>query len=113
MTKPTFRQISSLDVDDAELERLNDRMRVPTMVRPPAVAPSLPQAAEAARPPAVTPSRRQQKLTVRIPTSLADALKLDALQQRTTLRNLVLKALKDAGYKIADAEFLPGAGGTG
>lgn len=38
MNKPNFRPIAPLDVDDDGLERINDRLRVPTMVRPPAKA---------------------------------------------------------------------------
>ena len=48
----------------------------------------------------VTPPRRQQKLTVRIPGYLVDALKAKALDQRTTVRHLVLLALQKDGYTV-------------
>ena len=61
---------------------------------------------------AVTPPRRQQKMTVRIPGTLVDALKRQALDRRTTIRNLVLLALQKDGYAIDPADLLPGAGGS-
>ncbi len=106
MTKPQFRPIAPLDVDDAALERVNESLGVPTMVRPTgkAVAPS-------ARP-AAAPSRRQKKLTFRGPEPVIVALKLDALNQKTTIRNLILKSLRDSGYAVLDEDLLPGAGGS-
>lgn len=106
MTKPNFRPIAPLDADDAALERVNDTLGVPTMVRPTAkaVAPSVR--------PAVKPSRRQKKVTFRGPEPVIDALKLDALSQKTTIRNLILKSLRDSGYAVLDEDLLPGAGGS-
>lgn len=106
MTKSNFRPIAPLDVDDRALDSVNDRLGVPTMVRPPA------KAVETAGRPAVTPPRRQQKLTVRVPEYLVDALKRDALDQKTSVRHLVLLALQKTGYKIDAADLLPGAGGS-
>ena len=106
MTKPNFRPIAPLDADDAALERVNETLGVPTMVRPPArsvLPPSRPVAA---------PSRQQKKVTFRGPVPAIDALKLDALTQRTTVRNLILMALRDKGYPITDEDLLPGAGGS-
>lgn len=106
MTKPNFRPIAPLDADDAALDRVNETLGVPTMVRPPSksvLPPSRPVAA---------PSRRQKKVTFRGPEPVIDALKLDALTQRTTIRNLILMALRDKGYPILDEDLLPGAGGS-
>lgn len=106
MTKPNFRPIAPLDADDAALERVNETLGVPTMVRPPSksiLPPSRPVAA---------PSRRQKKVTFRGPEPVIDALKLDALTQRTTIRNLILQALKHTGYAVTDEDLLPGAGGS-
>ena len=61
---------------------------------------------------AVAPPRRQQKLAVRIPGYLVDALKRNALEQRTTVRHLVLLALQKDGYTVDAADLLPGAGGS-
>ena len=106
MTKPNFRPIAPLDADDAALERVNDTLGVPTMVRPPARA-ALPPSR-----PVAAPSRRQKKVTFRGPEPVIDALKLDALTQRTTIRNLILIALKDKGYEVLDEDLMPGAGGS-
>lgn len=106
MTKPNFRPIAPLDADDAALERVNDTLGVPTMVRPPAKAASPPSR------PVAAPSRRQKKVTFRGPEPVIDALKLDALTQRTTIRNLILIALKDKGYEVLDEDLMPGAGGS-
>lgn len=106
MTKPNFRPIAPLDVDDAALERVNESLGVPTMVR------STTNAAETTRRHSAKPSRRQKKLTIRAPEPVIDALKLDALNQRTTIRNLILQSLKAAGYAVMDEDLLPGAGGS-
>ena len=110
MTKPNFRQIAPLDVDDAALERVNERLGVPVMVR--AAVPSRQPAAATASRPTVPAASRQQKLTVRIPGYLIDALKRQALDQRTTVRHLVLLALQKDGHSIEAADLLPGAGGS-
>jgi hypothetical protein len=110
MTKPNFRPIAPLeDVDDAALERVNETLRVPTMVRSGSKAPT---PSEPSSRPAALPPRQQQKLTVRIPVAIADALKQDALTQRSKVRILVLKSLRDAGYPVLDEDLLPGAGGS-
>ena len=108
MSKPNFRPIAPLDVDDSDLERVNDQLGVPTMVRAPVKIPAVVPSGRQA----VTPPRRQQKMTVRIPGTLVDALKRQALDQRTTVRNLVLLALQKDGYAIEPADLLPGAGGS-
>ena len=108
MTKLNFRPIAPLDVDDSALERVNDRLGVPTMVRSPAKQPDVVAASRQA----VAPPRRQQKLTVRIPGYLVDELKRAALEQRTTVRHLVLLSLQKAGYTVEAPDLLPGAGGS-
>jgi hypothetical protein len=109
MTKPIFRSIEPLQVDDAALEAVNEYLGVPTMVRP---AGKAPDAATTASRDVGAPPRRQQKLTVRIPAYLTDALKRQALEQRTTVRQLVLLALQKDGYTVEAADMLPGAGGS-
>lgn len=106
MSKPQYRPIAPLDVDDAALERVNESLGVPTMVRP------QPNAAEPTRRRAVKPPRRQRKLTIRAPEPVIDTLKLDALNQRTTVRNLILQSLRASGYAVIDEDLLPGAGGS-
>ena len=110
MSKPNFRPIAPLDANDDELDRVNERLGVPTMVRPP-VKPSQ-QAAVTASRQAVKPPRRQQKLTVRIPDYLVHELKHKAVEERTTVRHLVLLAMQKAGYRVEAADLLPGTGGS-
>jgi hypothetical protein len=111
MSKPNFRPIAPLDVADIDLDRVNDRLGVPTLVRAP-VKNSVADSVTASRQP-VMPPRQQQKLTVRIPGYLVDALKRQALEQRTTVRHLVLLALQSSGHTVEPADLLPGAGGSG
>ena len=111
MTKHNFRPIiAPLDVDDDALERVNQRLGVPTMVRPVSKA-SQTDGVTASRQP-VAPPRRQQKLTLRVPGYLVDAMKQKALDHRTTVRYLVLMALQKDGYTVEPADLLPGAGGS-
>jgi len=62
--------------------------------------------------PAAKPSRRQKKVTFRGPEPVIDALKLDALKQKTTIRNLILRSLRESGYAVIDEDLVPGAGGS-
>ena len=112
MTRPNFRPIAPLDADDAALERVNERLGVPTMVRTNAKPPDQPSPHPTASRKAAATARRQKKLTIRAPEPVIDALKLDALTQRTTIRNLILKSLKQTGYAVIDEDLLPGAGGS-
>lgn len=115
MSKPNFRPIAPLDVDDQALESVNDRLGVPTMIRPQARAAETTSGRDGQTPSsrrAVMPPRRQQKLTVRVPEYLVDALKRDALDQKTSVRHLVLLAMQKSGYKVEAADLLPGAGGS-
>lgn len=110
MTKPNFRPIAPLDVDDDALQSVNDRLGVPTMVRPDDGKSQRRDGATARRP-AVAASP-QQKLTIRVPKTLVSTLKRDALDQDSTVRQIVLGALRKAGYQIADADMADGAGGN-
>lgn len=114
MSKPNFRPFAPLDVDDEELDRVNDHLNVPVMVRSPAASQlaSNRKAVDTARRHAVKPPRRQQKLTVRIPGDLVDAMKRRALDERTTLRHLILVALQKDGFSVEADDLLPGAGGS-
>lgn len=110
MTKPNFRPIAPLEVDDHALDQVNERLGVPQMVRPP--SPKGQQAVSTVSRQTVAPSRRQQKLTVRIPSDLVDAMKRRALDQRTSVRLLLLLALQKDGFTVEAADLLPGAGGS-
>lgn len=110
MIRPNFRPIQPLDVDDSALERVNDALAVPTMVR--AAPKSAPQVAPPAAPRAIaikSPPRREEKLTTRLPGYLVDAMKTRALEQRSTVRHVMLKALRDAGFAIQPEDLVPDA----
>ena len=110
MTKPNFRPIQPLDANDAELDRVNERLGVPTMVRPTPKSLPVSQATSMARAVRIaTPPRRQEKLTTRLPGYLVDAMKVTALERRTTVRHILLLALKDAGFPIEAEDLSPDA----
>ena len=114
-SKPQFRQINTPDVSDDAIASISDRMNVPTLVRSGA-APAMTEgrpAAEPSRQLAVNPpsvrtqtSADQHKLTVRIPRSLNDTLKRDALDHRTHVRTIILCALQAADYVVPASDVL-------
>ena len=96
--EPYFRSIGApLDVDDAALEKLNETMGVPTLRRP----------GPTAAPVEVRFVRSAEKLTIELPAYLMDALRQGAAVNRTTVRHLVMTALRGAGYEIAEADMVP------
>jgi hypothetical protein len=131
MTKPAFRPIAApLEVDDEALGRVADQMGVPTMVKP--SPPPLPEGGQttqdepiqaertpAAQPASSAPRARKpdppsiprlkalEKLTVEVPAYLIDAVKREALDQRTSARHVLMLALRRAGFKIDDADMVP------
>ena len=112
MSKPAFRPIAPLDADDAALDRVNDRLGVPTMVRP-ASKSALPSpnstARQEPRPSTATGLRPQEKLTVELPGYLMDAMKQDALNRRTSVRHLVMLGLQKLGFTISPEDLVPDA----
>lgn len=104
---PAFRSISRpLDVADADLDRINDTLGVPTLSRPQR-APAVKPAAPASAPSPAEPRATVEKLTVEAPPSLMDALRRDAVDKRVSMRHIVLLALQRAGYDIAHADLVP------
>jgi hypothetical protein len=129
MTRPPFRSISApLDVDDATLAKVADKMGVPTLVSPTspvaadtvqtppmhALAPTTePTRAKpnlrSKRPPAVPRPEKPliDKLTIELPGYLVDAVKRRALDQRSTARHVILLALRDAGFQVEAGDLIP------
>lgn len=105
MSKPTFRPIAPLDVDDQALDAINDRLGVPKMVRT-GVTTTITPAAPKPAPSALSP---HEKLTVELPVYLMDAMKLDSAKQRVSVRHIVMRALQNAGYTIEDRDMVPDA----
>lgn len=98
---PSFRAIAApLDVEDALLDRVNDSLGVPRMVKPgrEADAPSPPPPAAIRAP--------VEKLTIEIPDYLLDAIKRTALDRKSTARHVVMAAMKVAGFAIDDADLV-------
>jgi hypothetical protein len=95
---PAFRPIGApLDVGDEALEQLNRRLGVPALTQ----AKASPASAE---PVAV---RTAEKLTIELPGYLMDTLRRAAVGDRTTVRHLVMVALRASGFSIADADMVP------
>ena len=104
MNKPQFRPIQQpLAVPDAALDRLNDRMGVPTMSRP-----DITQAPRSVPKPSPQ-ARAQEKLSVELPTYLMDAMKQEALTRKVSVRHLVMIALKGLGLEIDPTDLVPDA----
>jgi hypothetical protein len=126
MTRPSFRQIGSpLEVSDAALERLNEDLRVPTLVKSADRSPQSGQnlSQEAPKPaPRPSPSRRAEKrttesakarpvhpevrLAVNVPIYLRDAVNLRAAQERSTSRHIVMQGLLALGFEIDPADLV-------
>lgn len=96
-SKLHFRPIAEpLDVDDAALDLINTKLGVPKLTKSVGndTAPAIQRAPI-------------DKLTIEVPDYLADALKRSALDGRTTVRHVVLAALRGQGFEIADVDMLP------
>lgn len=131
MTKPAFRPIARpLDVDDAALNQVADRMGVPVLIKPTATTqidgkqkahnpskqdgrssstdqhPSAPAARKSATTSKVRASELE-KLTLELPRYLGDAIKLDAIIRHTSARHVVMLALQKAGFEIDAADLVP------
>jgi hypothetical protein len=127
MTRPNFRPVSApLDASDADLEKLNERLRVPTMVKSPAEMPAVRENLHQDAPkdePLPSPTRRSSaakkaapapdpvqeaiRLSVMVPAYLSDAVNLRAAQERSTLRHIVMQALANFGFEIDPADLVP------
>ncbi len=124
---PSFRSIAApLDVDDAALNRVNDQLGVPTLTKPPLYKFAIDKreaGAKAKLMTTATPNREQgassdasadeeigravlEKLTIEVPWYLADAVRRAALDKRTTVRHLVMLALKKDGFQIAAGDLV-------
>jgi hypothetical protein len=112
----SFRSIGApLDVGDAELNQVSDKLGVPTLVKTAQAKASKPAPRgeqEAPEPPApeAGPTRSTvEKLTTELPAYLHDAMKRKALDNRTTVRHVLMLALKEDGFFIAAADLVPDA----
>jgi hypothetical protein len=128
-SRPSFRQIGTpLDVSDAALEKLNDDLRVPTLVKSPDRSPVSGQGVSQDKPratPRPSPSRKAEneprvknsavagdpepvpRLHVELPGYLHDAMRLYAAQHRSSLRHIILQGLAAMGFAIEAADLIP------
>lgn len=107
---PSFRSIAApLDVDDAALDAINEKLGVPVMTRPAAPkASAISECPVPAAVPAPSPARAPaEKLTIEIPVYLGDAIRQAAVADRKTARHVVMEALQKAGFDIDDADLVP------
>lgn len=101
-----FRPIAvPLDVDDAALDRVNSQLGVPTLTKPAANAVAVPS--KVSDVPATLERATLEKLTIELPRYLADALRLAAVEQRTTARHLVMLALRKDGFEVQETDLVP------
>jgi hypothetical protein len=128
--RPTFRQIPApLDVDDGTLDRINDKLGVPSLVKPAAEmppsaqgqAPDSPkqearpsptrtvQESPRARKSAIQPLGPVEKLSVELPGYLTDAMRRQAAEDRTSVRHIVMRGLAALGFEIAPGDLVPDA----
>jgi hypothetical protein len=124
---PVFRQISApLDVDDSEIDRLADHLAMPKMVKPsvspstvqqppqPLPQPAQPQSANIVTVPSVNDERPipnttkspEERITCDLPTYLCDALRLEGVKRRASMRHLIMLGLQATGFEIKPEDLI-------
>lgn len=116
MTKPRapFMPVTP-DLDD-ELERLAANKGVATMVKPDLPEPPaikrqgegavVPAKAEPATKPGATPRERMKAVNLELPDYVWTDLKIRAAHAQTSVRHIIMKALKANGIMIAEADMV-------
>ena len=96
---PHFRPVGTpLEVPDTELDQINRRLGVPTLVTSTApVVASAPRAAQL------------RPINIHLPEYVFRAVKERAHQQDTSIRFIVMKALADSGIDIDAADLVEDA----
>jgi hypothetical protein len=93
----------SIAVDDEKLEQLAREKGVGKFEQPPAVDS---RAGEGAQPAEVMEPPDVSKINFEAPHYLATALKIHAARERTSVRHVILKALRAGGFAINDADMI-------
>jgi hypothetical protein len=126
-TRPSFRPIGApLEVSDAALEKLNEKLGVPALVNPASRKPISGQnlSQDSAKPgPRPSPTRKPEKraseapagrpvepavrLSVYIPAYVSEELNIRAAKERSTSRHIVMQALLALGFEIDPADLFP------
>lgn len=127
MNRPNFRPVAApLDVTDSALEKLNESLRMPSMVKSAAGSPAIahqPFQDESKEEPRPSPSRKSPaikksapaskpvepaiRLSVMVPAYLSDAVNLRAASERSTVRHIVMQALSAFGFEVNPADLIP------
>ncbi|ODA66141.1 hypothetical protein A7A08_02994 [Methyloligella halotolerans] len=87
-TKPTFSSLGLPKADEESIDAYAKSRGVPTLDR--------------------KPKPRSPSVTIRtdVPDYLAQAMRIEAAKTRSTLRYLILKALKNDGWKIDEGDIV-------
>lgn len=127
MNRPNFRPVAApLDVPDSALEKLNETLRMPAMIKSPAGSPAIGQGPRQDGPkeePRPSPTRTSPtgkksalpakpvepaiRLSVMVPAYLSDAVNLRAASERSTARHIVIQALAAFGFEVDPADLVP------
>lgn len=101
------------DIDDASLERLAQEKGVATLVKtaPPVEEGSQPKPVRAAKPKpnpksVPTPRNRMRNLNIEVPDYVWTDLKIRAAHRQTSVRHVLLVALRDLGVPIRKADLI-------
>ena len=125
MSKPTplFRSIGEpLNVSDDALNKVVDKLGVPSLVKPDAspahvskavpIAPSSPtrseiqELAQAHLPASETAPVLLERISVDLPTYLGKAMRMRVAEEGTTMRFLVMQGLQAIGFPIEPRDFV-------
>lgn len=100
-TKPPFQPVDR-DPDDLALERLAAAKGVAAMVKPSAPIAEIPVRTV----PVALPKGRRKTVNLELPDYLWTDLKIAAARTETTVRHVIMTALRAQGYMIADADMV-------
>lgn len=103
--RPAFVPLDRDDVDDAVIERLAREKGVGALQRPgkPAAAPEEERAPDDAQ---KAERPRMKTLNLELPVYLWRELKLRAVDAETSVRHLIIAALKNDAYTVEDADMI-------
>lgn len=102
-TLRNFKPIGGVPASDADLEAFAARRGIPSLQHPgfPVVTSEASQKAK--------PSAPVGRLTLELPVYLCTEMRMRAATETCSARYLVMKALKDAGFRVDDADLVADA----
>jgi hypothetical protein len=112
LERKPFMPVSN-DVDDDRLEQLAREKgvgKMETPMRPECrggeVPPTAPEPDSELRNSGATPRSKMQKVNFEAPDYLSTELKIDAAEKNTSVRHVIMLALKKAGFTIMDIDMI-------